>query len=535
MTQKKAARTVREKSSGQLTQKYRNGQIGTLEFDELLKTTIESAPAPALVRRLDDPEAIALYSLLSEILDQQCRTKEATEFVLNESRTWLGSPLPSDDRVCREMIRMSAQYAIVEFYRMGDYESADRLLQECLEARSEITSKDGDDFELVGFIYYNAGRVQRRKFDYASAEKSFSQALRQFEAASSCEGKDREVYCSYRIALILALGMAQINSARSFLREALCNTIAAQAILRRLHDPINLAYANLIRAEIERSRSTGLSAEYEHARTFAQKALDEFTAHGKQYFFYSQRAHFEIAKNLYNSALYAEAIQELPKGPFSFSKQEDKKWKSDAEILRSRIYHKQARQSGEKELLHKAVSAADNALEFARSLPKDDRSVAEALIAKAEAQIDLTETPNARKNLTLAYELAERPDIKNPVRRAVCIVYLALSYATDQDAVKANEYWNEWLQLRKTVENNWVHKRAKEVRAILDRLDEPFVVYGGNDKVLTHTEHDRALRKFLLLRVARRGGTAKERAEALGVSRETYYKWLKELNINLHE
>ena len=179
----------------------------------------------------------------------------------------------------------------------------------------------------------------------------------------------------------------------------------------------------------------------------------------------------------------------------------------------------------------------------------------DALLARGGARLQLGKHIDARADLSEAFELnRQQPaarrtaETANPRIEALCHLNLAYSRALEHEGRKAREYFEQWKEMSKEVEDRRVHDIAADVSRAIGKLsddrdffiekidlDDPKLQRRGinpdnptlRDR-LNYKTNLRRLQEFLVRQAREISEEKQDVAKLLGISRQTLFQWENE-------
>jgi DNA-binding transcriptional regulator YiaG len=150
-------------------------------------------------------------------------------------------------------------------------------------------------------------------------------------------------------------------------------------------------------------------------------------------------------------------------------------------------------------------------------------------------RIDLKKYAEARGDLEEALRLNNSVGSKrdrhigNIKITAVCYLFMARSWAQEGKGAKALEYFHLWKALEQEVEHKYVRDLASQVEREIEDLRKCLIIEVKSDEDFKYRTQAKKLRGFLIDQLNLSKISRKEMANKLGVSRQTFNDWEKEL------
>jgi tetratricopeptide (TPR) repeat protein len=453
-------------------------------------------------------------------------------------------------------------------YRKGQLLAAEKQLRGCQEHLESLCRYQASDYKLVdpafglrSRISYSLARVARQLGRLGDARTLYADAMRhQYQRLerkiliySGVHKRlaSEQAYTNYAIAKCMGFGLAWISLRSGELTRAHASLSAARALLCSTKDEVHKGYVDLLYAQALRARANGTTDDLIESRRILHRLVFESAAFSEVKN-YMVRAQLELARTYTfmgdaDPKYYQEAKEQIKRvlGTMTMDHHDDRPWRFYAAILLSRIRRSEASaESGaSKESAGLRIKLANKSRSLAlyalRRYSGGESSIRyRAGVALAEVYIqDATFVRNAKrfrsdelfdeaqKYLVQAADLASG----NRLDVGVCHLHLARISARRGDFQRAIAEFQEWKKLAPDIENGFVLKLEREVRAEVF-VEGAFILTADSWPFKYEDTHD-ALRGWLLDQAKIRLGThfVRDAHKSLGISRGTFFAWRDKL------
>jgi tetratricopeptide (TPR) repeat protein len=421
-----------------------------------------------------------------------------------------------------------------ELKRRGQIESAAKLFEWLLDFTS--TTLKTDEFPCYGtqsILTYHLGSIYRVLERHNLAEDMYTRCLELlYQRATSQNDPSERLFIIRKQAMAIGIGYGWINATRGSLRRAENALTTARSLLAGIDDPIVPPFIELLYGTIKRCRAGKNKERLTRAIESLAHAKASFDERGHDR--YIPRACWELALAFNLLGDFEEVQKNLDRVDEYAEKVGHAKWKTNVNILRSRLQRNRGDYSG---ALKEAEAAVIKAQDCKSVLPLTD-----AYITRGEAKLALVEAQNnsaesyeaARKDFEKALDLIgtyqaeeHQPGFpSNPKIAGVCQLRIAQCFVRDGDETNARMHFATWEVLRPSVEHEWVRELAEEVKTELNGLQMNFTISAKDPTEWNYVRNVAQLRNWLMtqsLRYTKRNYSAA--AELIGVKRGTLYQW----------
>jgi tetratricopeptide (TPR) repeat protein len=493
----------------------------------------------------DEMAALSARGIVSELFDyagdyEWAREviaddgKRCEEYLVNLVRSPRGAPRGTDIDPRRSLKRRvwTVLHWGVTFYRRGQFLEARRRFQLCRKVVEDFVSISSYPANgTLARIHYVLALVDREQCNYVNAHRHFTESMNYAWQTLETSGADvrtpedtrrRSAMTQFNIARCLGLGLGFVHYAEGNLDLAAPVLLGAKALLALQNESLIRSYVEVVYACVRRSRDGDDPEALARIISSLRTSLKVFRKYRHAY--YSVRAcnqlalaYLQSARNIRgaNNRTRAKAVRNAERYLAQVARLSgqlgDPRFECYSRIVRCWL----------RLLEGKAVEAED----IARSALEDGHDyplcLIDGLIARGEARLAIGKIPAAIKNFEDA--LAAGGD--TPRTRATCLLLLTKAHARHNDRRKARQYYDEWTRRQPAVTTAFHRKLESEAQAALNEKSDDYLVR-YNDEDADPRQLENKLHKFLANRAKEKSKTDMEAAERLGISKQTYYKWL---------
>jgi tetratricopeptide (TPR) repeat protein len=503
------------------------------DFDDaLLRDAGDLTESLSSLKRHDELAYLKAICTLTEINDVHGAYEAARTLIVPDASVilarrgeWSAPRTQRDRAVFKQRMWVLVHYAHVVLYREHRYSDCLDLLNACSTAvRTLLYSQHQDPCNgTLARISYGLGETYRQLHEYEEAHRCFESAIAlSYESLTEKSKKYGQTYpdrweqeralATHSVALIVAFGLGWMAYTQGQLTQARSFFSSARVLFFSSNDWLHKQYVELLYGCLQRSVAGHDLPTLAQAIQTLQEPYCVFSGRHRSY---QARAAYELALAHLYSRQFQDAERYNNEVLQIAEETHDVRWQCNALIVRSRIYRR-SRTS-----LADAAAAAETALEKAEAFNQVSCKI-DALIARAEARFDMGEYDAAGADFQSALELGKG----NLKTVAICHLHLCRTFLKQNNLRDAEKHFDQWRSVEPTIEHGLIHALAKEVYEALELKQEDFVI-SRSETNLKIDEHVTRLRKYLATQARRRYDTTEQMAEALGVSRQTLYNWLK--------
>lgn len=395
-----------------------------------------------------------------------------------------------DPDLLKERIRLISVYAN-GLYRQGHYEKALTWLalgEDALKKQNISTPS------VLGGLKYIRAKIKRQQGYYRECEYLFAEASCCYaDSAESRQSEEGRLLAEQKNALALG-GLARSKARRGKSMEALAFVQAARTKLRLTPWHLNRAHLDLIYADIIRTLAGTDKKKLDEAASIAKQALAVFKATRHQRLVFN--ATFLLGLIHYYSGELAQAEAAARNVSRYAAKTKNARWQVNGLMLQARTQLKMGQRSKASDSLDAAEALVKDAPE---NISPDQK--AECLIIKGEVLASMQGNgkehyEKAETSFRAAVKILKKGRADGSFvelnQKTLGWAYLNLMESSLQldNYVDAAGYFIRLRELNE-VEPKWLHEKAAEMKARLDKFrDAPFVYIPDQQLPIKDQEKD---------------------------------------------
>lgn len=486
----------------------------------------------------------------------------------------------------RKLVRAEGLWMLqvaISKLRTFELDQAGELMERCRNLITNISGNGSSRFHfLLSQLHYWEARVWLFKNDYQQAKKHIFASVLETEKnlefhlhmplrEDNPYDDHQLIHAMYSLASCTAFGLAQISHAKGELGEAINLLHPALAMLMGTGDNYRRGGATMIMGAASRALAGTSTGKLDEAIKTLERALELFgpaANYGIAHAAHQARARYQLSL----AYLYLAQGHDAKKTPAdSFSKESaraaidkalafntsaqgglealkefaDPQLKCDVWIVRSRIFRYSQR-------FDKAVECADTAKDQVQHCSFAQKNgTANALIAHGEARLAEAISANESEARDKLLDEAQSDFVQaaanagdNTTIAAVTNLHIAETLARKGKVSEARNSFSQASEGIKRIENGWVRRLSADVEKLIKPPESVFQLDVKNLEIYVHktksrlyAEAEKQLRGYMLKRSKETEGgeprTPEEAAIYLGISRPTFFNWLKSLKTPL--
>lgn len=483
--------------------------------DDVLRLRVATLLAEIGDHSGDDKLSAGVLLPLQRIIDelQEVNAKSLAQFSCDDVAA----------RFFRQKLYYSWQLSVLR-YRNTQIEESTRLLQMTLQLARALKPRPES---LLAHLYYGSGKLALRDLAYNKATVMFRQSILSASSALALAHQYKgesvaidERAAQYSIAKAIALGMGHCLREKGRVEEAHTVVVAGQLLLSLGSDRELANRAAVLLASVERGAA---GEEHRDYLEMALNHLDECAAFKERsadagYQWRYEHALVQMQRKNLNKA--EEEIRTL----IGDVEKKNQRWHADALGALSRVLRRRRQHEGAVEAARKGVGVA-----AASHVYDVERRTRTMLIA---ALYDHAQTNAGRRDQLLEEAQAEVAKSLKLLReddnshRASLLLQQARVLNARGYGDLAKHAFADYLAMRSSIDIGRIKEFEQTVR---NELEGSRHVCPADDE---HADFDlntnrASLERYLIQKVAGRGGPVTKRWKALGISKGQYYKLLK--------